>query len=723
MPPKAVAPRTSTSPSAAAPRRSSSPGVPGAARAQSPSTQKQQPPPEQLAAKIKELETARKEDQKAKVQQEKQRKKELADAKKKITAEMRAATKIVKRSEMEVNKLSTAIHKVDDSVGQAKVKKNKTLEQMDANSAKMITKRQTFEEKLKSEVEKVGEARGKLAHIQFAAKMLEAGVIVNTEGTVDLDPESTGARGSNEMGEATGMSPQTSANVAEDRVQELEEENRQLRDLVLTLQDQLARATVQLKRYERKAQGLPEEDVEGEEDAYEDEEVGENRQEADVGEERSQMVVEECVEYELDGMMVEGYSAKNVSSHIEQQPAADIANPFETLQDGPSMELSKSELHPIQPSGEETLMAATQMQLEQQQQELMEIGDAVDEHLEELMVAQQQQEVEEGQGHHTEKHQPQPQLVLQHPQQQQQPQQQSPMQQPYPQFGLPHANPAQHPHQVHQVTVTVPGHPTQMLQGPGHNHVVMTQNPHLQQFLADQQGVARRASFGKVAVVSGQAPLVKTTEQNGAVPQAAAGSPRPQQQRIPPGPLGCALVAGSVTSLNIPGQVQATPSPVSSGGSAVGGWPRMVSPSASPTAIAQSRNRSAVLPHSTTPQGAWQLQSPSSADGSKNRHTSPVASPVAFSPADAAAGQRRFMPLPGRQVRSGSPSVGFTPTEPVQQRTPMEPVATPYATMVQGTNIRSTPTLLAAVRELQGPNPKGPGDEDVASSDVLSAGI
>mmetsp|Transcript_90856 Transcript_90856/g.293348 ORF Transcript_90856/g.293348 Transcript_90856/m.293348 type:complete len:399 (-) Transcript_90856:250-1446(-) len=152
-------------------------------------------------------------------------------------------SRLVDRGEMEVNKLNTVIHRVEDQAGQAKARKNKQMEMLEANVGKIEAKRCTAEEALNQKVEKVGEARGRLAHMQFAAKMLEAGVIIPTDGTEEELRQAVVAA-SFSTGDAEDIldfESMPSAIADHSRTLELEEENRHLRELLLGAEQQLAK--------------------------------------------------------------------------------------------------------------------------------------------------------------------------------------------------------------------------------------------------------------------------------------------------------------------------------------------------------------------------------------------------------------------------------------------------------------------------------------------------
>lgn len=186
--------------------------------------------PEVMQARVKELEEARKEALKAKAKDERQRKKELADAKKKLSKEMQSATQQLRKGEMEANKLNAMIHRVEDQAEQAKVRFDRQKNLVDANVGKLQAKRSAMEDKLQSQAEKVGEARGRLAHVQLAAKLLEAGVILPSQ----LDAELANSA------HAAAQPPEAMSDA--DRLRRLEEENRRLREIVESFAGEFAAA-------------------------------------------------------------------------------------------------------------------------------------------------------------------------------------------------------------------------------------------------------------------------------------------------------------------------------------------------------------------------------------------------------------------------------------------------------------------------------------------------
>jgi len=110
---------------------------------------------------------------------------------------------------------------------------------------KIAGKRNTLEDKLHDKMTSVGEARGKLAHIQLAAQMLEKGVKVPTDGDMSLlDGDLVeGGRSALESAAASSRvdaSMEAEAAEAGDRWQVLEEENRLLRERLFQAEQKLA---------------------------------------------------------------------------------------------------------------------------------------------------------------------------------------------------------------------------------------------------------------------------------------------------------------------------------------------------------------------------------------------------------------------------------------------------------------------------------------------------
>lgn len=134
--------------------------------------------PKVAATRIQELETARRALEKKQSLAERNRRRELADAKKKISRETSLADKLVRKSEQDINRLSQQASRWEGKVGQVKAKKHMQESQMHEKMSSFAGKRAATEAVINSKVAQLGEAKGRLAQCQFAAKLLERGVII-----------------------------------------------------------------------------------------------------------------------------------------------------------------------------------------------------------------------------------------------------------------------------------------------------------------------------------------------------------------------------------------------------------------------------------------------------------------------------------------------------------------------------------------------------------------
>jgi len=208
-----------------------------------PAAGKKEVSPQQLAERVKELEAADKEAKKLQAKETKQRQRELADAKKKLAKELQAANRLVQKGEREAKSLTTKTDQVDKQEEQTKAKAARQQALIDEKVGKMQQKRHGIEATLHEKMSIIGEARGRLAHAAFAAKMLEAGIIVPLDGTADFNPapppvrrrrrapgaEGGDAEGGGEEGEDYDEEGAESE-LDDEGVAALREENRQLRE-------------------------------------------------------------------------------------------------------------------------------------------------------------------------------------------------------------------------------------------------------------------------------------------------------------------------------------------------------------------------------------------------------------------------------------------------------------------------------------------------------------
>mmetsp|Transcript_123598 Transcript_123598/g.395366 ORF Transcript_123598/g.395366 Transcript_123598/m.395366 type:complete len:518 (+) Transcript_123598:80-1633(+) len=224
----------------ALPTRTLSPGRPRQTSPRAPLD----PAQAELQKRVKDLEGAIKQDQRAKVQDDKKRQKELADAKKRINKELQMAAKFVKKGEQDVSKMSNVISRIEDQAEQVKTRKTRQSDVMEEKIGSMRAKRNSTEGTLQEKVALLGEARGKLAHIQFAAKMLEHGVIIPTDGMLDSPDGASIAEAHSHEHQSTDMyhsiDGQGTLPESESRSNALEEENRLLRELLRDAELKLA---------------------------------------------------------------------------------------------------------------------------------------------------------------------------------------------------------------------------------------------------------------------------------------------------------------------------------------------------------------------------------------------------------------------------------------------------------------------------------------------------
>mmetsp|Transcript_52840 Transcript_52840/g.98991 ORF Transcript_52840/g.98991 Transcript_52840/m.98991 type:complete len:426 (+) Transcript_52840:50-1327(+) len=132
----------------------------------------------ELANRLKELEASRKDEERQKKLAERKRAQELREAKKKLSRELQGAQRMLTRSEQEVNKLTGQLTRTEQQAQQATVKKNREGEKAEEGIGRIRQKHGKVGGVLREKMANVGQARGRLAHVQFALAMLEKGVIV-----------------------------------------------------------------------------------------------------------------------------------------------------------------------------------------------------------------------------------------------------------------------------------------------------------------------------------------------------------------------------------------------------------------------------------------------------------------------------------------------------------------------------------------------------------------
>jgi len=163
--------------------------------------------PEELAGKVRDLEKHRQEDEKERRRQELQRKKELVMAKRNVQKEIQEATRLLRKNQMEVNKVTQTLNRIEQQEDQVMVRKTRQAKMFDDETHKVRSKHHELETSLQQKMVSVGEARGRLAHAELAAKLLEMGVVLAK--VVDGPPAAAGASADNSApeGHAAGKAP------------------------------------------------------------------------------------------------------------------------------------------------------------------------------------------------------------------------------------------------------------------------------------------------------------------------------------------------------------------------------------------------------------------------------------------------------------------------------------------------------------------------------------
>lgn len=184
--------------------------------------------PEQMLERVGELEKYKKEEEKERRKEEMQKKKDLVASKKKLVREIQTTSKDMRKHEKEANKLQTQVRKIETQMNDSMEKRAKTEEKFDDVIQSKSSKQRELERLLTEKMEETGLAEGRLAHLEFAQKMLEQGVIVST------DP-ADGVNGSYEQKaiKSAGEPPQAvlskedaeEVELLRDEVQRLQEEN------------------------------------------------------------------------------------------------------------------------------------------------------------------------------------------------------------------------------------------------------------------------------------------------------------------------------------------------------------------------------------------------------------------------------------------------------------------------------------------------------------------
>lgn len=129
-------------------------------------------------SRLRELETAQKNEERQKKLAERKKAQELREAKKKLSKELQQAQRQLTKSEQEVNKLTGQLQRTEQQAQQATVKKNREGEKLEEGIGRIRQKHGKVGGVLREKMANVGQARGRLAHVQFALTMLEKGVII-----------------------------------------------------------------------------------------------------------------------------------------------------------------------------------------------------------------------------------------------------------------------------------------------------------------------------------------------------------------------------------------------------------------------------------------------------------------------------------------------------------------------------------------------------------------
>merc|ERR1719428_1672847 len=127
-----------------------------------------------------------------KKKEEVDRKKQIVQAKKKLKKEVEHTKMEVRKHDMETTKCQRAVGhvlKVEESMNSKKIK---ALEKFDDGLSKVANKHSSGSATLQKKMEVAGTSRGKLLHLEFAARMLETGFIVPTGPEAIEDKKANG---------------------------------------------------------------------------------------------------------------------------------------------------------------------------------------------------------------------------------------------------------------------------------------------------------------------------------------------------------------------------------------------------------------------------------------------------------------------------------------------------------------------------------------------------
>jgi len=153
-----------------------------AARSPRPTSKAPKATEQELTSRVKELEDSTKTMERSQKLAERKRTQELREAKKKISRELQAAQRSLTRSEHEASKLAGQLTRTEHQAQQATARKVRETDRLEDGVIRIRQKNKKVGSALRDKMAAVGQARGRLAHVQMAMSLLEEkGVIVSTE--------------------------------------------------------------------------------------------------------------------------------------------------------------------------------------------------------------------------------------------------------------------------------------------------------------------------------------------------------------------------------------------------------------------------------------------------------------------------------------------------------------------------------------------------------------
>jgi len=115
-----------------------------------------------------------------------QHKKDLAASKKRLAREIASTKGNVRKKAMEVAKLKQNLGKLEKQQLDNSQKKQATTIRIDEVMQKAEQKRNATEAELQEKIGQVGESRGTLAYLEYAAEMLEKGIVLPKDHRAEL---------------------------------------------------------------------------------------------------------------------------------------------------------------------------------------------------------------------------------------------------------------------------------------------------------------------------------------------------------------------------------------------------------------------------------------------------------------------------------------------------------------------------------------------------------